>query len=130
MDFARAPADIMEATVTDVETGKEMTMPKKVVVTYISRQDVRRHLIQEDHELLVQSLQELVQRKNSDWVSGGTENGREWELNIIKPETMTKDEQVAVASRTTVSPCTSICDRTAHLIYRSSLAYTETDLPT
>ena len=63
---------------------------EEIVVTYISRQAVKRHLIPEDHEGLVSSLQELCTRRG-------------WELNIVAMERLTKEEQLAVAARTTVS---------------------------
>jgi hypothetical protein len=87
-----------------LETAIDMAMPKKVVITYISRQNVRRRLIQSDHERLVKSLQELVQRKNAEWVTEGRGTGtsREWELNVVKAEEMTKDEQVKIFGRTSV----------------------------
>ena len=63
---------------------------EEVVVTYISRQSVRRHLITEDHEGLVDALTELCERRG-------------WELNIVAMERISKEEQLAVAARTTVS---------------------------
>ena len=62
---------------------------EKAVITYISRQAARRHLIREDHELLVASLQEMTARKG-------------YELIIIEAEKLSKDEQLDVMSRTTV----------------------------
>lgn len=62
---------------------------EKTVITYISRQAARRHLIREDHQLLVASLQELTARKG-------------YELIIIEAEKLSKDEQLAIMSRTTV----------------------------
>lgn len=61
----------------------------KAVITYISRQSARRHLIPEDHKLLVDSLQEMATRKG-------------YEFNIIEAEHLSKDEQLGVMSRTTV----------------------------
>ena len=61
-----------------------------VVVTYISRQGVRRHLITEDHEGLVDALTELCGR-------------RDWELNIVPMERLSKEEQLAFVARSTVS---------------------------
>ncbi|KAH0827928.1 hypothetical protein J3R83DRAFT_3561 [Lanmaoa asiatica] len=78
---------------------------EKIVITYISRQDSRRHLVPEDHEVLVESLEALVHRKNAETMSmthtGGIA-GKEWELNVVKAEKMTKDEQVQLAARTTI----------------------------
>lgn len=62
---------------------------KKTVITYISRQSARRHLIREDHQLLVASLQEMTARKG-------------YELIIIEAEKLSKDEQLAIMSKTTV----------------------------
>ncbi|KAF9653910.1 hypothetical protein BDM02DRAFT_3107056 [Thelephora ganbajun] len=62
---------------------------EKTVVTYISRQAARRHLIREDHQLLVASLQEMTARKG-------------YELIIIEAEKLSKDEQLGIMSRTTV----------------------------
>ncbi|VDB95941.1 unnamed protein product [Peniophora sp. CBMAI 1063] len=67
----------------------ERVLPnEKIVVTYVDRQSVRRHLIHEDHELLVQSLRDLCARRG-------------WELIIMKGEALSKDEQLQIASKTT-----------------------------
>ncbi|KZT29048.1 hypothetical protein NEOLEDRAFT_1057283 [Neolentinus lepideus HHB14362 ss-1] len=66
-----------------------------VVITYISRQAVRRRLVQEQHEGLVAALQELVERKNR-------EGGVRWEVNVVQAEKIGRDEQVRMASRSTV----------------------------
>jgi hypothetical protein len=63
---------------------------EEVVVTYITRQGVRRHLVEEDHEGLVRSLVELCDRRG-------------WELNVVPMERLSKEEQLAVAARTTVA---------------------------
>ncbi|KAJ7505544.1 hypothetical protein B0H11DRAFT_428151 [Mycena galericulata] len=66
--------------------------PKKVVITYISRQRMTRRLLtQESHVGLVAALTELVQRK-----------GDSWELNILEAEKMTKEEQLQVMGRTDI----------------------------
>jgi len=62
---------------------------EKTVITYISRQAARRHLIREDHDLLVASLQEMTARKG-------------YELIIIEAEKFSKDEQLRIMARTTV----------------------------
>jgi hypothetical protein len=67
---------------------------EEVVVTYISRQAVKRHLIAEDHEGLVDALTELCERRG-------------WELNIVAMEKISKEEQLALAARTTVSTISS-----------------------
>ena len=63
---------------------------EEVVVTYISRQAVKRHLVAEDHEGLVDALTELCERRG-------------WELNVVAMERISKEEQLAIAARTTVS---------------------------
>jgi hypothetical protein len=60
------------------------------VVTYISRQSSRRRLTAESHEELVQALEERAARKG-------------WELVIVEAEKLTKEEQLNLAGRTTVS---------------------------
>ncbi|KDQ21385.1 hypothetical protein BOTBODRAFT_150195 [Botryobasidium botryosum FD-172 SS1] len=65
------------------QTGKD------VVVTYISRQGWRRRLIEENHTELVKELTDLCARKG-------------WELNVIKPEELSQDQQLALAARTTI----------------------------
>jgi len=62
---------------------------EKTVITYISRQSARRHLIQEHHELLVASLQELANRKG-------------YRLIVVEAEKLTKDEQLGIMAMTTV----------------------------
>lgn len=97
LQFSRAQdlALVENQAVLGDNSDSELGYPRKIVITYIDRQNVRRHLIEEDHEGLVKALQDLIQKKK--------EEGKEWELNIIKPETLTKDEQVRIASRTSVS---------------------------
>ena len=86
-----------------LESAIDMAMPKKIVITYISRQDVKRRLIEADHEGLIKSLRELVERKNSEWIREGRKGtSREWELNVVKAEQMTKDDQVKTFGRTSV----------------------------
>jgi hypothetical protein len=62
----------------------------EVVVTYISRQGVKRHLIPDDHAGLVRALTELCDRRG-------------WELNVVAMERLSKEEQLKIAARTTVS---------------------------
>ncbi|KAN0134049.1 Protein of unknown function (DUF563) domain containing protein [Lactarius tabidus] len=61
---------------------------EQIVVTYITRQGVRRHLIEDDHEGLVRALVELCDRRG-------------WELNVVPMERLSKEEQLAVIARTT-----------------------------
>lgn len=62
---------------------------EKAVITYISRQSARRHLIQEHHLLLVASLKEMAARRG-------------YELIIVEAEKLSKDEQLGIMSKTTV----------------------------
>lgn len=67
------------------------TTEPPVIITYISRQGgTRRMLIPEDHDLLVSSLEKLAQRKG-------------WEFNLVEAQKLTKEEQFAMAAKTTVS---------------------------
>ncbi|ODN99466.1 hypothetical protein L198_03310 [Cryptococcus wingfieldii CBS 7118] len=59
------------------------------VITYISRQNSRRRLTAESHAGLVQALEERAERLG-------------WELVIVEAEKMTKEEQFALAGRTTI----------------------------
>ena len=68
---------------------------EEVVITYISRQGVRRHLVPDDHEGLVRALTELSERRG-------------WVLNVVAMERLTKEEQLALAARTTVSSSVTI----------------------
>ncbi|RDB25325.1 hypothetical protein Hypma_008050 [Hypsizygus marmoreus] len=71
-----------------------LPIPEKVLIVYITRQGVRRHLIEDDHLALVAALEEMVDRKESE--------GVEWELNVVQAETLTKDEQIKLAGRATI----------------------------
>ena len=87
----------------------------KVVITYISRQAARRHLIPEDHQRLVASLQEMSVRRG-------------YELIIIEAEKLSKDEQIRVMARTTVwyHPHAPTYFEFADHTSRSFSAFTET----
>ncbi|KAJ3487679.1 hypothetical protein NLI96_g3374 [Meripilus lineatus] len=65
------------------------TVGQDVVITYISRQGVRRHLIDQDHENLVFALEELCAIKG-------------WELNIVQAERLSKEDQLALVAKTTI----------------------------
>nr|GAT60749.1 predicted protein [Mycena chlorophos] len=78
------------------ELGAELRMPASVVITYINRQGTRRHLREEDNLALLAAIQELVERKNRE---GGK---LKWEFNDVHAERLSLDEQVRVASRTTI----------------------------
>jgi hypothetical protein len=68
--------------------------PEKVVITYINRQAVGRHLIPENHNELVAAIEELVANKQLE--------GKNWVFNDVKPETLSKAKQIELASETTV----------------------------
>ena len=80
----KALGDNQNALSIQIPIAKE-----KTVVTYISRQAARRHLIRGDHDLLVASLKEMTARKG-------------YELIVIEAEKLSKDEQLDIISRTTV----------------------------
>ena len=88
----QGPLGAVDADKGGEGTEDALSMPDKVVITYISRQSVyRRKLLVDDHASLVIALAELVDRKGSSW-----------ELNVLEAEKMTKDDQVHVIGRTTV----------------------------
>ncbi|CCM05689.1 uncharacterized protein FIBRA_07920 [Fibroporia radiculosa] len=60
-----------------------------IVVTYISRQGSRRHLIDDDHATLVEALTSMC-------------DAHGWELNVVQAERLSKEEQLALAARTTI----------------------------
>jgi hypothetical protein len=87
-----------EADVTRLSQKLQNGKPT-VHITYISRQTARRRkLIQADHDALVESLKELVDRKNAE--RGPT--SRPWHLEIVEAEHISREEQVRIAARTTV----------------------------
>ncbi|KZP34298.1 hypothetical protein FIBSPDRAFT_719926 [Athelia psychrophila] len=95
--------DVMEPETERTRgTAMETRMPRKIVVTYISRQDARRHLLDADHAALVTALREYVKARNSEWTADRTGTKREWELVVAKGESMTKDEQVRLFGRTSI----------------------------
>jgi hypothetical protein len=65
-----------------------------ILITYISRQAVRRHLLEEDHTTLIQAIEAMVQRN--------VLQGSKWTFEVVMPEDLTLDEQVILAGRTTV----------------------------
>ena len=83
-------------TVTDVQSL--LPVPTQIVITYINRQGVRRHLIPEHHDGLVLALEQMVKRKHVE--------GKDWVLNVVQPELLTKEDQLQLASESTVSQCT------------------------
>ncbi|KAF8621934.1 hypothetical protein AX15_007395 [Amanita polypyramis BW_CC] len=87
-----------------VRQGKFQSLlprPKKIIITYISRQSSRgRKLAPESHDDLVKSLNELVEKRNAGRNESG--DGVEWELNVVVAEKLTKDEQIRIAASTTI----------------------------
>lgn len=64
---------------------------KKTVITYVSRQDWGRRLLrQDDHEKLVKALKGLERRYG-------------YEVNVVAMDKLSKQDQLALATRTTVS---------------------------
>ena len=66
---------------------------KDIVITYISRQSSRasRHLLEDDHAALVEALDAMVKKHG-------------WQLNVVEAEKLSKEQQLAIAARTTVRP--------------------------
>ena len=98
-----------------------LPMPDRVVITLIDRQNGHnRNLIESDNVGLIQALQELVDKKNTER-NGFLEQdspGRrplEWEFNVMEAGKLTKDEQVTLAARTTV--CFFIYKKTSFFIH-------------
>ncbi|KAG6830207.1 hypothetical protein H0H87_008886 [Tephrocybe sp. NHM501043] len=88
--FARVDSDPVWSDSASSSLG--FPMPKKIIITYISRQGVpRRKLREADHINLVAALEALVIRK-----------GTGWELVVLQAERMSKDAQVQAAARSTV----------------------------
>ncbi|KAF8328050.1 hypothetical protein F5887DRAFT_1143385 [Amanita rubescens] len=81
--------------------------PKKITISYISRQPSRgRKLTPESHDGLVSALRELVDRRNSARTAANSGEGEvaeepEWEFHQVIAEWLSKDEQIQVAARTT-----------------------------
>ncbi|KAJ6508701.1 hypothetical protein C8R45DRAFT_450444 [Mycena sanguinolenta] len=64
--------------------------PANIVITYTSRQLAgHRKLTPQSHAGLVEALKDLVQRKG-------------WELNVMEPEKLSKEEQLSIIARTTI----------------------------
>ncbi|TCD67077.1 hypothetical protein EIP91_000590 [Steccherinum ochraceum] len=82
-------ADAMARVVAKPEDLTRDRKRQRIVVTYISRQGARRHLIDEDHKALVAALDEMCATRG-------------WELNVVQAEKLSKDEQVSLMARTTI----------------------------
>lgn len=70
--------------------GMKIASNYKPVITYISRQSSRRRLTKESHESLVLALE-----------AGRDKLG--YELNVVEAERLSREEQFALAGKTTVS---------------------------
>ncbi|TFK65300.1 hypothetical protein BDN72DRAFT_801277 [Pluteus cervinus] len=73
--------------------GEELGLPdpKKIVITYISRQGGnRRKLIDDDHAGLVRAVKDLVARKEG------------WEFREVEAEKFSREEQIEQAAETTI----------------------------
>jgi hypothetical protein len=110
-------ADPKKVVDVGAEYQRKLQRPEKIIISYISRQNARtRSLAKEDHLALVESLKELVKRKNKehlDFMAKGTKNLVDkdnkvieaplpWELAILEAEKMSKEAQIQAAARTTV----------------------------
>ncbi|KAH9940546.1 uncharacterized protein BXZ73DRAFT_98977 [Epithele typhae] len=62
---------------------------KEVVISYISRQSARRHLIEADHAALVTALEEMTAKHG-------------WELNVVEAEKLSKEQQLEIAAKSTI----------------------------
>ncbi|KAG8884674.1 hypothetical protein FRB98_002274 [Tulasnella sp. 332] len=64
--------------------------PKDIVITYVTRQEWGRRMLKPaDHERLVVGLKGLHEKYG-------------WEVNIVKMENMRRDQQIALAARSTI----------------------------
>ncbi|KAL6310307.1 hypothetical protein BKA93DRAFT_6846 [Sparassis latifolia] len=85
----------VQAKQHDHDAGGDLTSPNSkqvgqdVVVTYISRQGTRRHLIESHHEALVKALKETC-------ASHG------WELSVVQAERLSKEDQLEAVARSTI----------------------------
>ena len=79
---------------------KKQAKSGKPVITYVSRQEWGRRMLQKQgHESLVRELQELEKKYG-------------WEVNIVSMDKLSRDEQIRLAARTTVSrPWSPACLR-------------------
>jgi hypothetical protein len=88
--FAGVPQSVLNIGTDPLPTGR------KVVITYISRQASRRRLVESDHKALVEALLAVCDQKG-------------WKLNVVFAEQLTRDEQLQLAARTTVSRSNAAC---------------------
>jgi len=93
--FAGVREEIIDMSVTSVATfarnaAAAVTLREwPIVVTYISRQGGKRCLLESHHEQLVAELTALCQRRG-------------WEFNNVRAQTLSQEEQLALAAKTTV----------------------------
>ncbi|KAK7035224.1 hypothetical protein VNI00_011991 [Paramarasmius palmivorus] len=85
-----------------------LPLPTQMRIVYIDRQNGRRRLVQKYHEELVRALEELVLRKR--------EEGKDWELDVIHAERLSKDEQLNFVSQATVGHTFSARSLDSHLL--------------
>lgn len=82
-------ANVVEFAGEDRNSGSGTT--SKPVITYVSRQNWGRRMLRPaDHDRLVNALKRL-------------EKERDYEINIVEMDKLTRDEQIRLAARTTVS---------------------------
>lgn len=86
----------------------------KPVITYISRQDWGRRMLKpESHAVFVEELKKLEEKYG-------------WEVNIVAMDKLTRDEQIRLAARSTVSLSSLLIGWSLSLIYRLCAVFTET----
>jgi hypothetical protein len=87
----------------------------KPVITYISRQDWGRRMLKpESHASLVEELKKLEEKYG-------------WEVNIVSMDKLTRDEQIRLSAKSTVSGPEYWCRRS--LMVRSCAAFMATVSP-
>lgn len=117
LDGTLAALDAKMVADVGVENQNRLPKPDKIVISYISRQSARsRKLIANDHKLLVESLEELVARKNEERAVYLERKDKkpedvplEYELTVVEAEKLTHDQQIRMAARTTVFPSFLVC---------------------
>lgn len=77
-------------TSADMEVLEKAQTEAPVVISYISRQRVRRRMIMEQEEVFVECVKELTSRRG-------------WKFNHVFMEELTPEQQFAIAAETTVS---------------------------
>ncbi|KIK51000.1 hypothetical protein GYMLUDRAFT_409790 [Collybiopsis luxurians FD-317 M1] len=82
------------------EPQPQLPIPKRPLVTYISRQGgSRRKLTAESHKSLVDAMVELRERMNEEEREG---EGSGFDFLVMEAEKMTKDEQLRIIGKTTI----------------------------